>query len=1366
MSTETNGESRTAVSQADGSQIVGQPTNGPQTDDLPARGPLLAQLQTRLDQIAGEFKDLGEELRGLIGQILVLDAKMALARARMTLELLMRDVYQRRLQAPAGRRALDELISTLAKHDQIPRHVQANAQMVRILGNAGPHAGYKVNLDEVESAVQQLLPVVDWYVEASRSGVLDIPTDRPLGESSGTKQRSEPRALGIVPKGLRSFDASDREFFLQLLPGPRYDEGLPESLRFWKDRIETTGEVPFEVGVIYGPSGCGKSSLVKAGLLPNLDQQRVRSLYLEASIDDTEARLLNTLRKRFPALPHDLDLTATIEALCQGKGFHKNKRQKVFIVLDQFEQWLHAHRGEQNTELARALRQCDGERVQTLLMVREDFLGDASRFLDDLNIVLSRSQNTARVDLFDLPHARNVLAAFGMAYGQVTEKLTAEQEAFIEQAVEGLSEDRRVVCVRLALFAEMFRERPWSLKTLELVGGTVGVGTTFLEETFSASTAQEQRRRHQQAARAVFKALLPEEGTDIKGQKRSVSELRADCGYENRPEDFAELMGILNTDLRLISPARQAADGDEIDEEHANSPAPDRAYQLTHDFLVPALREWLDRKQQETRRGRAGLLIARRASMWKGKQEARFLPSAREYLVIRTLTDERSWTPIQRAMIERARRVHLRHGAEVVVCLAMLGFVALVVWNRVMDGQQAQAAAGLVETLKNDDMANVGDTVEQLRPYLQWAGPILKDARLNAGSDGEKLKASLALAALGVDTSDHQIKYLNDSMMNAEPAVFPTLCKLLSPFADKLDDGLWAVLENRDAAAMNRFQAACALAAYVPKDQAASIARWKKYARFVADYLVKTIAQTNNGAVYVDQLSPRQVELIDPLSAIYRDATRPASEHVATTSILAQYGKAAPDKLVGLIADAGADPNSFVKLYESLTAGGEQPVKLMASQLQQPLAPTAKDAEREAYASHVANAAVALIKLRHPEEVWPLMGHPTVATDPVCQTYPRVRSYIIHRIAPLGGDPHLLIDRMGHEPDAATLEALILTLGEFTKDKLPDDARKPIVEKLTTLYRQSPESGLRGAAEWLLRNWGQEAQLSQIDHDLSDKHPDGQSWYVNSVGQTMVVVHAPGKVQLGSSPTEPNRDSGNVEALHTVPIDYSFAIAAHEVTVGDLAASTVHYKPDAKYVAQAADNSVDKRCPANQVTWYQAAEYCNWLSKKESLAECYQPNEDGAFAAGMQPYDDYLKRDGYRLPTEAEWECASRAGTGTSRYYGQTDDLLTKYAWFATDSSNHLWPIGQLKPNDWGLFDTLGNALEWCEDYCHDDDPDFAGKTDAAPVQNGQIRIARGEKFLSDMPNVRVARRDRKHGPEKADFIMGFRPARTYPESH
>src|SRR5262249_37907323 len=153
-----------------------------------------------------------------------------------------------------------------------------------------------------------------------------------------------------------------------LLPGPCDREGLPDSLRFWKKRIEETDpDQTFAVGVIYGPSGCGKSSLVKAGLLPRLAGY-VAAVYVEAAADDTEARLLRGLRKQRPGLPPGMSLVECLTELRRGHG-----EGKVLLVLDQFEQWLHATPRGQNTELVQALRQCDGGRVQAVVLVRDDF---------------------------------------------------------------------------------------------------------------------------------------------------------------------------------------------------------------------------------------------------------------------------------------------------------------------------------------------------------------------------------------------------------------------------------------------------------------------------------------------------------------------------------------------------------------------------------------------------------------------------------------------------------------------------------------------------------------------------------------------------------------------------------------------------------------------------------------------------------------------------------------------------------------------------------------------------------------------------------------------------------------------------------
>jgi len=117
---------------------------------------------------------------------------------------------------------------------------------------------------------------------------------------------------------------------------------------------------------------------------------------------------------------------------------------------------------------------------------------------------------------------------------------------------------------------------------------------------------------------------------------RSIEELRDVSGYGDGPDDFSDLIRMLDTELRLITPVDPAGSIDE------HPPAPTvggHYYQLTHDYLVHSLRDWLTRKQRETHRGRAELLLEERTALWIAKPEDRRLPSIQEWARIRLLTD-------------------------------------------------------------------------------------------------------------------------------------------------------------------------------------------------------------------------------------------------------------------------------------------------------------------------------------------------------------------------------------------------------------------------------------------------------------------------------------------------------------------------------------------------------------------------------------------------------------------------------------------------------------------------------------------------------------------------------------------------------
>jgi formylglycine-generating enzyme required for sulfatase activity len=242
------------------------------------------------------------------------------------------------------------------------------------------------------------------------------------------------------------------------------------------------------------------------------------------------------------------------------------------------------------------------------------------------------------------------------------------------------------------------------------------------------------------------------------------------------------------------------------------------------------------------------------------------------------------------------------------------------------------------------------------------------------------------------------------------------------------------------------------------------------------------------------------------------------------------------------------------------------------------------------------------------------------------------------------------------------------------------------------------------------------------------------------------------------------------ELRHQVRIDRTFAIATGEVTLGQFARfleDSAAVKPKDWWVS-VNKLSPTSECPVVRVDWYDAARYCNWLSLREGIPQsqwCY-PLE---IKEGMQLPADCLERTGYRLPTEAEWEYACRAGSTLSRHEGVSDALLSKYAWYKDDTSNphrQHHPTGQLKPNKLGLFDMLGNVWEWTHDPSIEPYTSEPERTRSDNVPSGAVsydteRALRGGATDCAEPHyVRSAMRNR-HLPHSRYGSDGFRVART-----
>ena len=242
--------------------------------------------------------------------------------------------------------------------------------------------------------------------------------------------------------------------------------------------------------------------------------------------------------------------------------------------------------------------------------------------------------------------------------------------------MQDLTHEGKVICVQLSLFADMMKGRPWTPASLQEVGGTSGVGVAFLDETFTAKTAPPTHRLHAKAAQAVLKALLPEVGTDIKGQMQPTERLLECLGIcQIAPTTSAICCRFSTRELRLITPT-EPEEAEARTNEVQSGLGEHRFYQLTHDYLVPSLRDWLTRKQKETRRGRAELRLVERSALWGAKPESRNLPSVFEFANIRAHTTPKDWSQTQRKMMRAATR-HYGAMAAGIMALLLAGAVVL-----------------------------------------------------------------------------------------------------------------------------------------------------------------------------------------------------------------------------------------------------------------------------------------------------------------------------------------------------------------------------------------------------------------------------------------------------------------------------------------------------------------------------------------------------------------------------------------------------------------------------------------------------------------------------------------------------------------
>ena len=315
--------------------------------------------------------------------------------------------------------------------------------------------------------------------------------------------------------------------------------------------------------------------------------------------------------------------------------------------------------------------------------------------------------------------------------------------------------------------------------------------------------------------------------------------------------------------------------------------------------------------------------------------------------------------------------------------------------------------------------------------------------------------------------------------------------------------------------------------------------------------------------------------------------------------------------------------------------------------------------------------------------------------------------------------------------DSMQLAALLQIWGSYSPGTIENrlGSTKPL-ELLLEIFSGHPSCEVHSTADWLLRSWGQQAELESARLGLQQTGLQaGFQWHEDECGLCFRIFEAVEEFEMGRRGATGN--GRDVPFFHRRKIPRRFGIATTEVTFADFLAieqaridslqqrlaelnrgdssgtetereeQRISLEKQIGYLGRLRKSrkAVASYRPAERIAWDEAAMYCEWLNRTWSRQPTYQTRYrprrgQPQILAG----DALLQQTGFRLPTSGEWEFAVRCRTNTRYFFGQDDRWLRKYAWTIENSRNHAHPVAMLLPSPAGLFDVHGNVAEWCHD--------------------------------------------------------------------
>lgn len=607
--------------------------------------------------------------------------------------------------------------------------------------------------------------------------------------------------------------------------------------------------------------------------------------------------------------------------------------------------------------------------------------------------------------------------------------------------------------------------------------------------------------------------------------------------------------------------------------------------------------------------------------------------------------------------VHRLWRHCRRHPVRSAVVAATVALVVTLAggfaWQRghlavVRDGVNTELVGDLLRAPSREFIQNL----ERVRLQVPNADELLRTSADNPSlSEKERARARLALRPKDPATFESLLNYLLES----DTEEFLAFRAELAPWGDRLSPLLSDEIKSPHGDRTKRWiRAVCAQAVFAPNDPDLG-----EVAELAAEALLEQ--PKAEAEFWAEAVRPMKSHVLSHLLRLLQSGVAEAEVQATAVCLVMHLWAHEPANLAMLLVES--EPPQHRQIITLITKNGPR---------------AAEAVEKLRDLSNNAGLGPASAEKLHRQVAIANLGRLTLDSDkPPYSAFrasddTRVQTYMILEASQRGVPPEVVIERIKGEQDPDVLFGLLLALGNYPASLRTGVEGESLVNWLEDCYRNHPDSGVHAAAGRVLKTWSDRERVEQLDAELAAGGiVNGRRWYVNTIGMTMIIV---GPLTSTDQPTDDSeqRRYWAISATETTCLHYARFTAKDDADL-----------PEFPYPT----------CPARGVGLLGAAQFCQALSNHERIPT------DGMAVQEIQVDGEtnFLIKTtglGYRLPTEAEWEYACRAGSTTYRYFGGPDTPHESFLWRDPDHGR-LNPVGTLIPNRLGLFDIHGNVDEW-----------------------------------------------------------------------